>query len=133
MGQRNAVWNLGLQGGPLFLAIIVGVLVPSARRAPDTTFATACLLWGIGLALLVTAKAPALRSGQWLSFGSRQMAIGRRLLYRGGYTLVVLGCLTASGFVVIAFRTSPVDRALRSSKTTPHESSAPLPTSRSGE
>ena len=106
MGQLNAVWNVGLQGGPLFLAIIVGLLVPSARRTPDTTFATACLLWGIGLALLVTAKAPALRRGRCVSFVSREMTVGRRLLYRGGYTLVGFGCLTASGFIVIALKAS---------------------------
>lgn len=88
----------------MLLAIIFGVLIPGARRAPGAMFVTACVCWGTGFALLLTAKAPALWRRQWFSFGSLQMTPGHRRVYRAAYALMAAGCLVASGFVVMTLR-----------------------------
>src|SRR2546428_9453634 len=95
MSQRSAAWNLGIEGGPLMVAIIWAVLVPGARRAPNAVFATACVFWGVGFAFLFAAKASLFRRQQWFSFGSRQMTSRDRLMYRVGYALMVVGCVVA--------------------------------------
>ena len=92
MGQREGiiVW---LIGGGIVLPLIVLALLASLLGGAAFPIALAGSVSGI--TFLVLAKWRLVRSGKWLSFGTRQLTVQERRFYWIGYGLIVCGLVLA--------------------------------------
>lgn len=92
MGQRHALWNLGLSGFPAagLLGVAVAII---ARRYPTTFLPGATTICVVGLACIAAAKLTVIRDGRLSSLGSGGMSAQYRSLYRIGYVLVASGAV----------------------------------------
>ncbi len=100
MSRRSAVWNLGLQCAPLVLGGALFATVRAAERTPRTVLALACVVYALGVALLLVAKVPVFRQGRLASFGSELMTAKGRWWDRAGYVLMAVATLGTVGFVI---------------------------------
>jgi len=73
------------------------VILNAARNPAATTSLT---LYALGFALFLVAKLSLIRSGRVITFGSRLMRPGYRVLYRLGYALMAAGTLFTLGLLV---------------------------------
>jgi hypothetical protein len=98
MSQKSAVWNLALN---FFPAIgLLFMLVPLARIVPQRFFAVTAALSVIGFCLLAAAKWSLIRDSRYVSFGSRDMSVWNRRLYRTAYVLMGGGVVGAILFAI---------------------------------
>jgi membrane protease YdiL (CAAX protease family) len=99
VGQAHALVNLfillALPIGALVLAFAVG----TAMVNPSGSAKLALAFYLFGLILFLIAKIPAFRSGRLITFGSKSMRPGYRIVYRAGYVLMVAGALFAAGLL----------------------------------
>jgi hypothetical protein len=99
MSQAHALANLflllALPIAGLALALVVGTAIVN----PTGSAKLALGFYVIGLILFLIAKLSVLRSGRLMTFGSRLMRPGHKILYRAGYVLMVIGVLFAIGFL----------------------------------
>jgi hypothetical protein len=59
-------------------------------------------LYGLGFLLFLLAKLSVIKTGTWISFGSKQMSPGYRWLYRSGFLLMGLGFFLTLGLLIIS-------------------------------
>src|SRR2546428_2345032 len=75
-----------------FLVLLTGPPPPAAT--------TSLTLYALGFALFLVAKLSLIRSGRVITFGSRLMRPGYRVLYRLGYALMAAGALFTLGLLL---------------------------------
>src|SRR5260370_19699957 len=90
MGQAHGLANLFILLSPALGMIGILVILNAARNPAATTSLT---LYALGFALFLVAKLSLIRSGRVITFGSRLMRPGYRVLYRLGYALLAAGGL----------------------------------------
>ena len=97
MGQAHGLASLFILLAPVLGMIGVLVILNAARNPAVTTF---LVLYALGFALFLVAKLSLIRSGRVITFGSRFMRPGYRVLYRLGYALMAAGALFTLGLFV---------------------------------
>jgi hypothetical protein len=98
MGRQSTILNLLIAGFPFFLGIFMAF---AATVLPITGRWVALGLSVVSFGLLLVLKLPALRAGQWLSFGPNQASGAGRWLWWFSFGLLVM----AGAFAVLSFRT----------------------------
>ena len=100
MGQAHALVSLffllSLPVGSLVLVLVVG----TAAVNPSGSAKLALMSYLFGFGLFLIAKISVFRSGRLITFGSRSMRRGHRVVYRAGYAFMVAGTLFAVGLPV---------------------------------
>ena len=97
MGQAHGLANLFILLSPALGMIGILVILNAARNPAATTPLS---LYALGFALFLVAKLSLIRSGRVITFGSRLMPPGYRVLYRLGYALMAAGALFTLGLLV---------------------------------
>ncbi len=100
MSQRSAAWSLALQLLPI-VGLVFLFLGPTAQSAPRSFFVVSAALYSVGLCLFLAAKASLLREGRYVSWGSQQMTVWNRRIYRTGYALMLGGIVGGVIFAVV--------------------------------
>ena len=91
MGKSGSIANMVWLLAPLVLGIPVGYIVFLMKYHPTDLLPVIAFACGLGFAMLVLSKVPAMRAGQLVTWGTHGMKPLGRLCYRIGYLLIVLG------------------------------------------
>jgi hypothetical protein len=100
MGQRHALANLIVLFLPFIMVFAVVFSVSIIHTAPTFWRIAVPAFYGFGFLLFSVGKLSIRRTGILISFGSKQMSPGYRLLYRSGYFIMVLSVFLTLGLVI---------------------------------
>ena len=101
MRRFEALAQCLMMFGPIVLASLLGL----ASMVPRGTILVTLALYGLGLALFLSAKLSVLRQGIRISFGTKHMNPKERRLYLCGYGLMGIGLLLTLGMLLAARKT----------------------------
>jgi hypothetical protein len=99
MGQRQAIANVFVFL-PFFIVLIIVFSVSIINTAPTFWRFAVPVLYGFGFILFLLAKLSVVRTGTPVSFGSKRMSSGYRLLYRSGYFIMVFSVFLTLGLLI---------------------------------
>jgi hypothetical protein len=91
MGKSGAIANVVWLIAPLALSVPIGYIVFLLRYNPAVLPPVIALACSLGFALLMFAKISSIRSGKFLTWGTRELKPMHRHCYRIGYLLMGLG------------------------------------------
>jgi hypothetical protein len=88
VGRSSAIANLLFLVAPILIGAPIMLMLPVVSGMPRLWAYVAVVAYCSGLALFLTAKISLLKTGHFLSWGSKSMTTPYRILYRVGYTLL---------------------------------------------
>lgn len=91
MGKSGVIANVVWLFTPLMLGLPIGYIVFLMKYHPADLLPVIAFACGLGFAMLVLSKVPAMRAGQRVTWGTHGMKPLGRICYRMGYLLIVLG------------------------------------------
>jgi hypothetical protein len=100
MGQRHAIANTLVLLLPFIIVFGVVLSVLIVNTAPTFWLLGVPAFYGFGFLLFLRAKLSVVRTGTLISFGSKKMSPGYRLLYRSGYFIMVLSIFLTLGLLI---------------------------------
>lgn len=94
--MANVVWLLA----SFVLSLPIGYMVFLLKYQPRDLLVMSAIACGLGFSMLLVAKFPSIRKGEFFTFGAKLMPRIARFFYRFGYFLIGLGVLLLSALFV---------------------------------
>lgn len=85
--MANVVWLVA----PFVLALPIGYMVFLLKYQPRDLLIMSAIACGLGFSMLLVAKFPSIRKGEFFTLGTKLMSPIARFFYRFGYFLIGLG------------------------------------------
>ena len=100
MGQRQAIANIFVLLLPHIIVFFIVFSVSVVNTDPPFWRLAIPAFYGFGFLLFLRAKLSILGTGRPVSFGSKRMSPGHRLLYRSGYFMMGLSLFLTLGLLI---------------------------------
>lgn len=76
--------------GPILMGLVMVILIPNVSVNPNFFALVTWAFYGIGFLLFLFAKISTIKNGNLITFGSSLMTKKNRLLYKLGYSLMII-------------------------------------------